>query len=165
MNKEIYYDKGYIEKNLKRFTLLFAVGLAIWIVFYFTKTMPVEVLIPLAGLQFVFLGYFYLLTKKKLDFERPVLILFPDHMELSDFNFFFVLKTKTINYHEIKSIGMDTKNERNSSRTYLSINLITGKEIKYDIQQLGMDSTMLAKGINEVNPSVKIVNYGSFEFK
>jgi hypothetical protein len=160
MTKEIYYDREFIKKSLKRVILIYGGGIVIFIIFSLIKLLTFEVVLPLVGLQIILLGYFYISRKKILNYDKPVLIIYHDHMELSDFNFFMVVKTKSIYYEEIKSIGMDTKQDVK----YLSINLKAGKEIKYSIQQLGLDSTSLTKLINEVNPLIKIINYGSFEY-
>jgi hypothetical protein len=160
---ELYFEKEALKKQYKRLLIvqIFSISILIGLLIY----QKVEILhILIVGIISLLLAVYILLPIfKKMKYDFPGLIIEKDSFQIVDWDNFLRIKVKKAIYEEIKSLGMDIHDGKNK-REVLSVNFKNGKSEEFDIKQFNLDNNSLCSLINEVNPNVKILNIGTFEY-
>ena len=161
---ELFFYKENANKKLKMIGL-FQIGILLVIVgllYYHKLDTKNFIVIILADL--ISVSYMIFMNLKIINYPNPGLTIYSDYMEMVEIDSFIGTSIKSVNYDDIKTLGMEIHHGK-YSREVLCITLKNEKNVEYRLKQLfNIDNDALCKLIHEVNPNVKILNIGTFEY-
>lgn len=132
--------------------------------FYYFK------LIELIGYLIFLASYPFLITLpililyRKLKTNIPAIEITKDYISLMNFNVLSIMNIDKIHYNDILHMGVDISKNEETKMELLSITLKDKRSINYNLNQHSLSVEDLIEMIYEVNPGVKINNYGFFEY-
>jgi len=165
MKKQIHFDKAKTQKTLKIIVLFSGITILLFSSFFYFNFISLNGFL-IVMLAIIFLSLFtalryYVILKTKI----PAIELTSEHIVLTDFNALGIRQTNTINYDDISYLGNDIVDDGESKIELLSITLKNNKNISYNLKQHGIHVQELLDLIYELNPKIKLVNYGTLSYK
>jgi hypothetical protein len=162
---EVNIDKKSLRililiQNLK-YLVFFLIYIVLYISLFRKFDWPGVAALVLGGLYF---GYIIVKYFIYAAFKKPLIIISSEKMVLHRMNFFFRMIPISISYSDIDYLDTDLKLYRGQKRKTLFIKLKDGREISYNLSIVQLDQDDLCRMISQVNPNVKIVNIGEFEY-
>jgi hypothetical protein len=164
MSKQIYYDKSNIKKLMRYIGGFSILTILLFSSFYYFK------LIELIGYLIFLASYPFLITLpililyRKLKTNIPAIEITKDYISLMNFNVLSIMNIDKIHYNDILHMGVDISKNEETKMELLSITLKDKRSINYNLNQHSLSVEDLIEMIYEVNPGVKINNYGFFEY-
>jgi hypothetical protein len=162
---EIRVDKKNLRmvlfiQNLKLLGL-FLVYLVFYIIMFKRFDWSSIVVFVLIGIVMINLLARYIIYTS---YKKPIILISEEKLVLNELNLFLKMKTYAIAYSEIEYWGTDIKGQPDSKTKKLYIKLKDGSEITYNLSIFQLDQDDLCRMIENMNPEVKLINYGEFEF-
>jgi hypothetical protein len=164
MSKKIYFDKSNILKLIK-----YIGGFSILTLLFFSSLYYFKIIELTGYLFFLAVCLFFalssiLILNRKLKTKNPAIEITKEYISLMDINVISIMNIDKIHYNDILYMGVDISKNEETKTELLSITLKDKRSIKYNLNQHSLSVDDLIEMIYEVNPEVKIRNYGVFEY-